>query len=283
MIIASTGRIVGCKHVKFINITNIYKQIQTCKLRSFYEFSWFLNRSNPGAIWKIASMKVAWWRTWPGRVWPFHSLRCIAMIWITIENPPTRDFPELPVEVKIVWLHAFKYLVGILHLKLRSWHLHHTLAKSGTTSSSSMYFNRWMPEIILANFNYRWGCAYGATYYYMLNSMEKIDRNFVIPNPRNFVLKPTLSQDSLRFCNVQFGTSSTTCFAPQISGQVDRLSTLWELRGFGWGDGLHGRTTLSNEVWQRSDGGCSLCDELKVVQMHYGHLWPPAHGTEGNW
>lgn len=28
----------------------------------------------------------------------------------------------------------------------------------------------------------------------------------------------------LRFCNVQFGTSSTTCFAPQISGQVDRLS-----------------------------------------------------------
>jgi len=240
-------------------------------------------------------MKVAWWRTWPGRgwrgfedmtcVWPFHSsLQCIAMIWITIENPPTRDFPELPVEVKIVWLHAFKYLVGILHLKLRSWHLPDTLAKSGTTSSSSMYFNMWMPEIILANFNYRWGCAYGATCY-MLNSMEKIDHNFVVPNPRNFVLKPTLSQDFAGilqcavwhlkhnlFCSSDFRSS----WSP-FNGSCEDLDEEMDCMDVPhWATKCDSVQTVDVHFvtnWQW----------FRMVQMHYGHLWPSAHGTEWNW
>ena len=73
----------------------------------------------------------------------------------------------------------------------------------------------------------------------MLNSVKQIDRNFVVPNPRNFILKPTLPQD---FAGK---SDSAICIlppqaqlkVPEISGFVDRLS------------------------YQRSGNGCKDLDE----------------------
>ena len=73
-------------------------------------------------------------------------------------------------------------------------------------------------------------------------------------NPQDFAQK---------FCNVQFGSSDfRSCWSPFIA--------LWKwLRGFRWGDGLHGRATLSNEVWRR------VSDIFRLIQ-------PKTIGCHGN-